>query len=131
MAISRPADDLGFTLLEVLIALTIVSLALLAALRVAGQGAMHAEDLRARVMAGWVAENRLAEHHARLGWPPLGQHVGTQRQGQLDLVWHEDVTATPNPAFRRVDVWVAVPAAPSHVLARVTGFVASTPRSTP
>ena len=45
----------GFTLIEVLVALAIVAIALLAALRVAGQGANNAVDLRARLCAGWVA----------------------------------------------------------------------------
>ncbi|MNC92357.1 putative type II secretion system protein I precursor [compost metagenome] len=62
---SRCGRQAGFTLIEVLVALAIVSIALLAALRAAGQGTTHAGDLRARLLAGWVAENRLAEHRAR------------------------------------------------------------------
>ena len=96
----------GFTLVEVLVALAIVSIALIAALRAAGQGTSAAGELRSRLLAGWVAENRLAEHRARGDWLPLGIARGARRQGGIEFAWREEVIATPNPAFRRVDVFV-------------------------
>jgi len=117
----------GFTLIEVLVALAIVAVALLAALRVAGQGASSAADLRSRMFAGWVAENRLAEHRARGDWLPLGSQVGTQDQGGIAYVWREDVAATPNPAFRRIDIHVSEKNLPAHALAHLSGFVVNPP----
>jgi general secretion pathway protein I len=96
----------AFTLVEVLVALAIISIALLAALRAAGQGANNAAALRAHLLAGWVAENRLAEHRARIDWLPLGIQRGTAREGGRDFTWREEVIATPNPNFRRVDIFV-------------------------
>ena len=117
----------GFTLIEVLVALAIVSIALLAALRAAGQGTSGAGELRSRLLAGWVAENLLAEHRARRDWLPLGIQRGSGRQGGLDFVWREEVVDTPNPAFRRVDVRVFAGAEESHSLAHLTGFVVNAP----
>jgi general secretion pathway protein I len=113
----------GFTLVEVLVALAIVSIALMAALRAAGQGTTAVGELRLRLLAGWVAENRLAEHHARGDWLALGIGRGRQGQGGVEFAWREEVVPTPNPAFRRVDVFVSVPAEESRALARLTGFV--------
>ena len=113
----------GFTLVEVLVALASVAIALLAALRAAGQGTNAAGELRLRTFATWVAEDRLAEHRARGDWLPLGIGRGTQRQGGVELVWREEVVPTPNPAFRRVDVFVSAPAEQSRALAHLTGFV--------
>jgi general secretion pathway protein I len=113
----------GFTLVEVLVALAIVSIALMAALRAAGQGTNAVSELRLRLLAGWVAENRLAEHRARGDWLPLGIGRGTQSQGGVELAWREEVIATPHPAFRRVDVFVSASAADTRPLARLTGFV--------
>jgi general secretion pathway protein I len=118
----------GFTLVEVLVALAIVSIALLAALRAAGQGTNAAGELRLRQFAGWVAENRLAEHRARGDWLPLGIRRGTQSQGGVEFAWREEVIATPNSAFRRVDVFVSAPAEESRALARLTGFVVLPPK---
>lgn len=113
----------GFTLVEVLVALAIIALALMAALRAAGQGVNHAGELRARLLAGWVAENRLAEHRARGAWLPPGITRGETQQGGLTLAWREEVVPTPNAAFRRLDIFVYSPQEESHALARLTGFV--------
>lgn len=114
-------------MIEVLVALAIVAIALLAALRVAGQGANTAVDLRARLCAGWVAENLLTEHRVRGDWLPLGILSGTQRQGGMEFTWRQEVIATPNAAFRRVDVFVFAAPEQSHASAHLAGFV-SNPR---
>jgi general secretion pathway protein I len=129
MAAWRCARRSGFTLVEVLVALAIIAIALLAALRAAGQGTNNLGELRSRLLAGWVAENRLAEHRARRDWLSLGIQRGTARQGGLDFAWREEVIDTPNPSFRRIDVRVFATAEESHSLAHLTGFVVNTPGS--
>jgi general secretion pathway protein I len=123
----RARPSRGFTLVEVLVALAIVSIALLAALRAAGQATAAVGELRLRLLAGWVAENRLAEHRARGDWLAPGIGRGTQSQGGVEFAWREEVIATPNPAFRRVDVFVSAPAEQARALARLTGFVVRPP----
>lgn len=117
----------GFTLIEVLVALAIISIALLAALRAAGQGTTNVGELRARLLAGWVAENLLAERRARGEWPSPGIQRGTQRQGGIEFAWREEVIATPNVTFRRVDIRVFAASEEAHALAHLTGFVVSPP----
>jgi general secretion pathway protein I len=129
MVKSRCARRKGFTLVEVLVALAIVSIALLSALRAAGQGTNNVGELRSRLLAGWVAENLLAEHRARADWLPPGIQRGTARQGGLDFAWREEVIDTPNTAFRRVDVRVFATAEESHSLAHLAGFIVYAPGS--
>jgi general secretion pathway protein I len=117
----------GFTLVEVLVALAIVSIALLAALRAAGQGTNNVGELRSRVLAGWVAENLLEEHRARGDWLPPGIQRGMQHEGGVEFGWREEVIATPNPAFRRIDVFVFVAPEESRALAHFTGFMVHPP----
>jgi general secretion pathway protein I len=119
----------GFTLIEVLVALAIIAIALMSALRAAGQGTSNVGELRSRLLAGWVAENLLAEHRARRDWLPLGIQRGTGREGGLDFAWREEVIATPNPSFRRVDIRVFATAEESHSLAHLAGFVVNSPGS--
>ena len=126
---SRCGRRTGFTLIEVLVALAIVSIALLAALRAAGQGTANVGDLRARLLAGWVAENILAEHRARGDWLPLGIQRGKQLEGGIEFGWREEVIATPNSAFRRVDVFVFTAPEESRALAHLTGFTVNPPRT--
>jgi general secretion pathway protein I len=125
----RRARRSGFTLIEVLVALAIVSIALLAALRAAGQSTADFTELRARLLASWVAENLLAEHRARGDWLPLGVRRGSEIEGGIEFAWREEVVATPNPAFRRIDVFVSAAPADPRALAHFTGFVVNPPRS--
>lgn len=96
----------GFTLLEVLVALVIVGTALGASLRAIGSLTQNSGDLRASVVATWSAENRLAQIRLAREWPALGQRRFDCTQGELRLLCEENVFATPNPFFRRVEVSV-------------------------
>jgi general secretion pathway protein I len=122
----RSERQAAFTLIEVMVALAIVSIALLAALRTAGQGTASVGELRMRLLAGWVAENVLAEHRARGDWLPLGVQRGSQYQSGVEFRWREEVTALPSPAFRRLDVHVFAVSDESHSLARLSGVLAQT-----
>ena len=113
----------GFTLFEVLVALAIVSIALLAALRAAGQGTSNVADLRTRLLAEWVAQNVIAEQQALGEWPPTGLQEGEATQGGLPFRWREEIVSTPNAAFRRINVRVTASADDARTLARMTGFL--------
>jgi general secretion pathway protein I len=118
----------GFTLVEILVALALVTIALTAGMRALAQSADGAGALKARTLALWVAQNRLAV--AQLSPAPalpLGASQGAATQAGATFVWRQTVSATPNPAFRRIDIVVADPVAPDYLLARLTGYVATTP----
>lgn len=117
----------GFTLFEVLVALAIIAIALLAALRATGQGTSNVSDLRAHLLAGWVAQNVLVEQRVRGDWPSTGILRGTMSQGGMDFNWREEIVGTPNSAFRRVNILVFEGPEESRSLARMTGFLVSPP----
>lgn len=96
----------GFTLLEVLVALVVVGTALGASLRAVGSLTTNSSALRASMMATWSAENRLAQIRLAHEFPAFGKRSFACPQGELRLVCEEEVLATPNPFFRRVEVSV-------------------------
>lgn len=96
----------GFTLLEVLIALVVVALALLALTRTAGGQVAAFDGLRERTLAGWVAANVLAETRLATPMPPLGRRDGRMRLANRDWRWTLAVEATANTRIRRLDIAV-------------------------
>lgn len=121
----------GFTLIEVLVALVVASVSLIAALGAAARLSDGANDLQLRALALWSAENRLATIRVEneRGWVPIGQRSFDCSQGNVLLRCEEDVLSTPNPFFRRVEiqVWQAKTQGPR--LAKLTGFATQLPGS--
>lgn len=101
----RSAED-GFTLLEVLVALTIVAVALAACVRAAGLMATNNAALRDRSLALLSAQNTLAELRAQRVFPAIGNATAPCPQGVLTLTCERVITATANNGFRQVTVRV-------------------------
>lgn len=116
----------GFTLVEVLIAMTIAAVALMAAIRATTSLALNGAELRTRTFAQWSAENRLAQIRMAREWPSLGRRRFDCSQGGVTLVCHEEVFATPNPLFRRIEIGVFDEDA-SFRFARLVGFATRMP----
>ena len=115
----------GFTLVEVLVALTIIAVALAAGFRSVAQSAESATVLKARTLALWVAQNRLAAAQLEIPGPAIGERDGSEPQAGALFAWHQSVSGTPNPAFRRVEITVAGVSQPEYMLARLVGYVGS------
>jgi len=114
----------GFTLIEVLVALAMVAVALLAAVRAAGALAEANAEMKLRLLAQLAADNRIAELRAAGAFPPLGTRTSACPQGRAALQCVEEVKTTPNPLFRRVEVRVYASAEASTKLAELVGILA-------
>ena len=115
----------GFTLIEVLIALAVVALALLALTRTAAIEVGDFDALRERTLAGWVAANVLAEARLSGALPPTGTSDGRVELGGRAWRWTRDVSATPDPEIRRLDIRVFAGEAKDSV-ASLSGFAGAT-----
>lgn len=113
----------GFTLIEILVALAIIAVALTAGMRALAQSADSATALKARTLALWVAQNRLAAAQAASPWPALGDYRGNAAQAGAAFLWRETIAATPNPAFRRIEITVMEPDRPDYRIAHLVGFI--------
>jgi len=93
-------------LLEVLVAMVVIGVVLLAAVRGAMSLTNSARDVRAKLLAVLTAENRILE--LRLSGPQLlvGLNRDDCEQGGLHFVCEQSIQSTPNPFFKRVQVRV-------------------------
>lgn len=99
-------DTRGFTLVEVLAALAVVAFALAALWKGLGQGIAVTQGLPERLVARWVAENRLVLRQARGEWPEARTYEGTTRMGGREWAWEEQIRTTDEEALRRVTIQV-------------------------
>ena len=114
----------GFTLIEVLIALAVVALAMLGLTRVAALQVRDFDALRERTFAGWVAANVLEETRLAASMPSTGRSDGHVELAARSWRWTRDVSTTPDPSVRRIDIQVFEGDAKEPV-ASLSGFAAS------
>jgi general secretion pathway protein I len=121
MKIEAPAK--GFTLIEVLVALAILAIALSAVLRAGIVTTDQAQAIKYKLLAQWSAENLLAEQSARKRWPAPGVQTGSSDQAGIALDWEQTVSATPNAAFRRIEIKIFARQEHAYALAQIVGFL--------
>lgn len=96
----------GFTLVEVLVALAIVAIALMAGLQATAALTRHAQRQSDVLLAQTCAENELVKARLSKQMPGVGDSsVACEQAGQVFTVLVA-VRPTPNPNFRRVDAQV-------------------------
>jgi len=119
--VTRHGRPGGFTLIEVMVALTILAVAFSAGYRALGQSTNNADLLKRRALAQWVAQNQLAM--MQLNPVSAASGIGEQRQAGIDFVWQATLAPTPNPAFRKVDIAVADKSERDYQLARLSAYL--------
>ena len=102
--ITRPR---GFTLIEVLVALSIVALALAAGVRATGALTRNAERQTDMVLAQLCAENTLNAVRLSRQMPSVGDETRSCEQAGRTLDVRLSVRPTPNPNFVRVQAQVS------------------------
>ena len=111
----------GFTLIEVLVALGIVAIALVAGLQATAALTANAQRQSDVLLAHICAENELVRLRLARQLPPVGDaSQDCEQAGQLFTV-RLRVAPTPNPSFRRVDAQVFAGASPIVRVSTVLG----------
>ncbi len=103
----RPAPrrrEHGLTLIEVLVALTIVALSVGAGLKASGALIANTQRLQHTLVAQWCAENQLTRMRLEKQYPAIGDSEFTCEQAGQTYHGRQTVRPTPNPNFQRVDV---------------------------
>ena len=113
----------GFTLIEVLIALAVLAIAMLAVIGTAGSSTRVTAELRDETLAHWVAMNELTALRVSPTWPALGKQEGDAVMGDRKWHWQAKVATTSDPDLLRVDIDVSDAAQKDQVVNSLTGFL--------
>ncbi len=111
----------GFTLIEVLVALAIVSIALMSGLKVSGTLTRSAQRQSDVLLAQLCANNALHQLRLSQQLPGVGDLRVPCPQAERNFEVALTVRTTPNPSFRRVDAQVFEAGTPVLNLTTVLG----------
>jgi general secretion pathway protein I len=112
----------GFTLIEVMVALVVASLALVAVMASISQMIDAGTAMRDRTYASWIAQNKITEIRLSNVEPEVSESNGEVEFAGLDWGWTATISETGVEFLYRIDVAVSF-AGSRDVIRTVTGFV--------
>jgi len=113
----------GFTLLEVMIALLVITLGMGAVINTTGESGWKSAQLKQGTIANWVAQNQIAEFRAKRTWTNATKKSGEVEMANTEWVWQMKISKTDDPSLRRLDVEVFIKGEDA-LKASATGFIA-------
>jgi general secretion pathway protein I len=113
----------AFTLIEVMVALLVITLGMGAVIVTTGESGWKSSHLRESTIASWVAYNEIALFRAKRSWSDASSRSGDAEMANAEWDWQMKISKTDDPSLRRVDVEVSLKGE-TAVKARVTGFIA-------
>lgn len=117
------ARSAGFTLLEVLVALAVVVLGMMAVVKALGEYTDRTDRTRQKTLASWVATNKLTEMAISPTWPPLGDSEEDIEFARQQWRCEIKVSKTEVENLRRVDVSVRLVKDPQRVIHIVSALI--------
>ena len=95
----------GFTLLEVLVALSICAMAGIAAMQAIGEHINHLTTLEEQTYASWVAENVLVVQRSKgKDWQAKNGARGSEVMAGVEWVWKQEIAKTADKSFVKVTI---------------------------
>jgi len=113
----------GFTLVEVLVAMTIIAVGVSALVASAGASAWRSDYMRDREFGRWIASNALIELQVLPAWPDVGTKNTEVEMGNTTWYLKTQTQAVADPDLRRLDIQVRRDRDADNYIYVVTGFV--------
>ena len=113
----------AFTLLEVMIALAVLTIGLLTLEKVSSQNTIQTAYLKDKTLAQWVAINRVNEVKLLPVWPDIGTSSGSEDMARQTWQWRMKVSETPDKGMRKLEVDVKKENVDGEPVVRFLSFV--------
>ena len=122
----------GFTLIEVVVALAILGVGMLAVFKTIGDTVHNVDALRDRSLAEWIADNRITEIRVSGEMPSVEETAGEVEFAGRRWHWLTKVSQTQVQGLRRIDVSVRRDDDPENSsIVTLSGFVGATATAAP
>jgi len=115
--------QLGFTLIECLVALLIIAIVLASSTRAIGLSVDDVREVYIRQVANWSVENQANQYWIDGVYPDLGKTKKYVTLAVIDFIIQSDILTTPNPYFRRIEISVSEKKNPKRVVYKTVNFI--------
>jgi general secretion pathway protein I len=115
------AGDSGFTLIEVLVALSIVVVSFVALYSGLLQMVSAMTLMQEKTIATWIAYDRITELRIINDYPEIGESDGEVEMGRINWLYTREIRATGSDDIRQVIVRVAPASDPENYLGIASG----------
>lgn len=115
---------LGFTLIEVMLAVAIFAIAGVAILGTAQNNLESLSALEQKSVAGWVAANQLTAASLNQQWPPKNNVKGKVEMAGSTWFWQQKVVRTQDNDLRQVTIEVRKNEDDKQALTELVTFIA-------
>ncbi len=107
MTVVKLRKSCGFTLLEIMVALTIFSVCAMVLIQQSSRSARQSHYLQTRTLSTWLAENELHQLRSQLEWPEPGKKSKRLDLGSREWQVITEIKETSHQYLRQVDVSVS------------------------
>lgn len=114
----------GFTLIEVMLAIAIFSIAGVALLGTANTTAINTIILEEKLKAGWVASNQMTEVMLERKWPPRNNAKGDVEFAGQTWFWQQKVIKTTSDSMKAIVIEVRLDESDETPISSVMSYVA-------
>lgn len=121
----------GFTLIEVMVALTIIAISLSALLSTSGTQANSAGYLKQKTLAHWVAMNELTQLRVLQQLPDDGEKKGETKMAGFEWFWTRTTKKTEQAGTRQITYRVFADKKREQSLTSLIGYVSIKQDTTP
>lgn len=113
----------GFTLLEVMLALAVFSIAGIALLTTSSNNARSLGYLETKMFAEWVASNQLVAANLDKTWPPKNNEKGEVELAGRQWFWHKKVIKTTDNDMRAITIEIRTDIDDELAISSLTTYV--------
>ncbi|MGL1955988.1 MAG: type II secretion system minor pseudopilin GspI [Colwellia sp.] len=108
MKINVKSRQIGFTLIEVMLAMAVFAIAGVALLSAADNNFRHISHLEEKMFADWVASNQLVSATLNQTWPPKNNLKGDVELAGRQWFWQQKVIKTTDKDMRAIVIEVRI-----------------------